>query len=95
MVYSGGTGANQALKTNRNLIGKRKKKKLSYVTQSDKVKIHKKELDAKDLEQIRAKLKKQKIQESWFLFYCILGALVLLSLISYLIDWRFFWENFR
>jgi hypothetical protein len=30
MVYSGGTGANQGLKSNRNLIGKKDKKTLVF-----------------------------------------------------------------
>jgi len=95
MVYSGGTGANQGLKANRNLIGKRAKKKLSYVSKQDKAQFHKQEVSEEQLIQIRKKLQKQQKKEHIKLLLCTIGALVLLFLISKLIDFRFFWDNFK
>jgi len=95
MVYSGGTGANQGLKSNRNLFGKKDKIKLSYSTKKDTLKSFPEKATEKQLERIRRKLGEQKRREQIKFSIAVLTAIVLILLFSHIIDWRFLWDNFR
>ena len=96
MIYSGGTGANQDLKANRNLTGKKKrKKKLSYTTKNDALKSFPQEATKEQLERIREKLREDKKKERVKFLIATILAILLIALFSQIIDWRYFWDNFR
>ena len=90
MVYSGGTGANQGLKANRDLIGKKAKPKFSYASKNDAIKTFPKKATKEQLDNITETIRLQKKRENLRIFLSLIGAIILIVVLSQLIDFRYF-----
>ena len=94
MPYGSGA-ANKAMKANKALLGERKKQKLSYATKTDKINQFTKKATPKQLQEIRDRIKEEEKREQKKFIFIVIIAIVILYFFATLIDWHWFFKNFK
>ena len=93
MGFGGSTAAaNQVLKSNRAMLGKRKKRKLSYVAKDEKFVDHKK-ASPELLEEIRERLCRRRKRGLMIRVLCTIVGVILVVIVWAVIDWSFIFSS--
>jgi hypothetical protein len=94
MPYGSGA-ANKSMEANRALLAKRTKQKFSYATGKDETNQFQKEATPEQLQEIRDRMHKQKIQEQKKFIIITIIALIIVYFIATAIDWHWLFKNFK